>query len=54
MKEKIRKFISHISKGEGLKAQSQFESIIRNKVRESLENKKIEVAQDIYNNSIEN
>lgn len=53
MKEKIRKFISYVSNGQGHKAQSQFDTIVRSKVREQLENKRVEVAQNMYKNSTE-
>lgn len=48
MKTRIKEFIKSVTNGNGYVAKNQFDAIIRNKVREALETKKVEVAQDLY------
>lgn len=48
MKNKIKDFIKSVTNGNGYAAKNQFESIIRTKVREALETKKVETAQNLY------
>ena len=53
MKEKIKQFVKNIELGNGHAAKIGFESIMREKIRNSIEEKKIEVAKKIYSNNLD-
>ena len=49
MKEKVKEFVKSITNGNSHRAKNQFESLVRLKIRDRIEEKRVEVAQSIYN-----